>query len=404
MLACALETAECPAECKESGTTEPTPTDPGNVVKAGDLEVSVADYSSNIASIPYKGTVIFNSIDFKSSEAITVNTVTLEKAGLFDRNIIQNIWFERDGVAISSKGRLTIDGTAIVNFNRGFVVKSDEKLDLVVELSGEKIGSEVAFKFLGVESTAKSVSIKGQTSTYRTADYEVASLNFRQSGGVGTEYKLGSQSEYSFGQFTIENYNMSANGVLDTRDVVIKSITLKNNGKGTTIENLFKASDVKLLRNGENVAKSVTIDSRNLTIAFNDTITGGRSVVYTLVAGISYLDQEGTEVQFTLDKTSDLVAYETKTNFRTSNNVTAKDLPTYTIKGGKVVFSNDSSFPTSIDAGSGSSDIVIAKGTLTLSEPVTLGTATLFAPGLKKDTDIRTLALEIDGRLYQANQ
>jgi hypothetical protein len=403
MLACALETEECPSQCRTK-PGEPGTSEPGTVVKAGDLDVSVADYSSSIASIPYKGTIIFNSIAFKSSEAITVNSITLEKSGLFDRNIAQNIWFERDGVAVSSKGKLTIDGTAVVNFNRGFSVKSNEALDLVVELSGDKIGSEVAFKLLNVESTARNVSIKGQTNTYRTADYEVASLNFRQSGGTGTEYKLGSQSEYTFGQFTIDNYNMGANGVLDTRDVTVKSITLKNNGKGTTIENLFKASDVKLLRNGENVAKSVTIDSRNLTIAFNDTIAGGKSVVYTLVADIAYLDQEGTEVQFTLDKSSDLVAYETKTNFRTSNSGAKTDLPTYTIKGGKVVFSNDSSFPTSVDAGSGSSDVVIAKGTLTLSEAVTLGEAKLYGPDLKKDTDIRTLALEVDGRLYQATQ
>jgi len=90
--ACAVGDSSCPAACE-------TP----EVAKSGSLNVTLTDYSSSVKSAPLGGTMIFNAVKFASSEEVTVNTVTLERVGLSSRSDIDSVWFEKDGVAVSSK-------------------------------------------------------------------------------------------------------------------------------------------------------------------------------------------------------------------------------------------------------------------------------------------------------------
>jgi hypothetical protein len=56
---------------------------------AGDLTIAVADYSSEVRSIPMVGTVVFNAVDFKASEKVTIESVKLERTGLSDKSAIK---------------------------------------------------------------------------------------------------------------------------------------------------------------------------------------------------------------------------------------------------------------------------------------------------------------------------
>jgi hypothetical protein len=105
----------------------------------------------------------------------------------------------------------------------------------------------------------------------------------------------------------------------------------------------------------------------------------------------------------TLNKTSELVANEKSTNFRT--NVEGKDvsLRSYLFKGGKVTFTNDSNMSKTVNAAESSTDVVIAKGTLTVSEPIKLSTITfktLASNTVKASDVIKNLKLEIGGSTY----
>jgi hypothetical protein len=397
MLACALDSDDCPAECKASDEKD----DDGDttVVKAGNLEVSVSDYSSAVKSAPSVGTVIFNAVDFESSESITVNSIQLERIGLSSRSDIKGVWFEKDGVQISSKGNVSTDSKITLNFNKGFMVKSNESLDLVVELSGS-IGSEIAFRFIDLNSSAKNVSFNNKTTTtYRTTSYEVAKIDFSKNGGGDAIYKLGTQNEYTFGQFSIANQSTT-----DDKVINVKSITLRNNGTAD-LNNLLK--NVKVLRDNKDVVKSVSFDGRNLIISFDDTIEGGKRAIYTITAEIAALDRVGDTVQLDLRKGSDLVAYEKATGFRTMttpinpNTDDSVSLPKYTIEGGRVSFSNDSTFPKTIEAGSGATEVIIAQGNITTSESIKLG-ASKFAILNETGKTLRTLSLEIGGSRYTA--
>jgi predicted alpha/beta hydrolase family esterase len=91
LLACSLGSESCPAACVNKASEEETntPTNINDMPVAGDLTIAVADYSSNIKSAPSKGTVIFNAIDFKSSEKVVIESVKLQRSGLSDKSVIK---------------------------------------------------------------------------------------------------------------------------------------------------------------------------------------------------------------------------------------------------------------------------------------------------------------------------
>lgn len=389
-LACALETSECPAICKEHADEIDT-----TVVKAGDLKVSVADYSSQIKSAPMKGTVVFNSVALKASEAITINSIVLERVGLSSRADISGVRFEKDGEAISSKGKVSSDGKVTVNFTRGFTVKSNEVLDLVVELNGAAAGSQVAFKLVDASSTAKNVSVEGETTTYQTVNYTVAVAKFTAVNGDDATYKLGSQKTYTFGEFKIENvYDTTGK---EDKEIVIRSVVL-NNASGFDLEGLL--SNVQVYRDGKVVSKHVTLDGKTMVIALDDDeIAGGRTATYTIMGEIDSLERIPSYVNLELKKTSDLVAEEKATKFRTTNDAVAgAKSSVYAIEGGKIRFVNDNSFATSIDAGTGSNDVVVAQGVLEVAEPVLLKDLTISVPA--GATLIKNMSIEVAGSRY----
>ena len=391
ILACALGGDACPARCKGKG---PDTTNTGTNNTAGDLNINVVDYSNQIRSVPMVGISIFNAIKFDATNDVTVNSVTLERVGLSSRSDIKGVWFEKDGIAVSSRGTVATDGKVMTNFNKGFKVKSSETLDLVVELSGASAGAEIAFKFIGVDSTAKNAVYNAVTSTYRTAKYDVAALDFSNVGGTGNVvYKLGNQSELTFGQFKVSN---QAKG--DDRNVFLKSVTFRNNGTAD-LNSLLK--NVKVMRDNKVVSKSVSMDGRNITITLEDTINAGKAVVYTVMGEVASLERVGDTVQLELRKDRDLVAYEASTKFRTTMNKPIQDnswiMKNYKIDGGRVTLTNTAAFPKTVDAGSGSSDVVIADGTLTVAEPIKLPKMTL---AVNNTGVVRSLVLEIGGSRY----
>ena len=390
ILACALGGDACPARCKDKNPGANT----GTNNTAGDLNINVVDYSNQIRSVPMVGISIFNAIKFDATNDVTVNSVTLERVGLSSRSDIKGVWFEKDGIAVSSRGTVATDGKVMTNFNKGFKVKSSETLDLVVELSGASAGAEIAFKFIGVDSTAKNAVYNAVTSTYRTAKYDVAALDFSNVGGTGNVvYKLGNQSELTFGQFKVSN---QAKG--DDRNVFLKSVTFRNNGTAD-LNSLLK--NVKVVRDNKVVSKSVSMDGRNITITLEDTINAGKAVVYTVMGEVASLERVGDTVQLELRKDRDLVAYEASTKFRTTMNKPIQDnswiMKNYKIDGGRVTLTNTAAFPKTVDAGSGSSDVVIADGTLTVAEPIKLPKMTL---AVNNTGVVRSLVLEIGGSRY----
>ena len=213
-------------------------------------------------------------------------------------------------------------------------------------------------------------------------------------GTSGVVYKLGNQKEFTFWQFRVAN---QAAG--DDKNVFVKSVSFRNNGTAD-LNSLLK--NVKVTRDNKVVSKSISMDGRTMTITLEDTINAGKSVVYTITAEVASLERIGDTVQFELRKDRDFVAYEASTKFRTS----IKDpvpstnwrMKEYKIDGGRINLSNTAGFAKTVEAGSGATDVVIANGTINVSEPVKL-------PKISLTGDVavvRSLVLEVGGSRYSA--
>jgi hypothetical protein len=147
-----------------------------------------------------------------------------------------------------------------------------------------------------------------------------------------------------------------------------------------------------------------------MTIVFDDNeIESGKKAIYTIFAEVAQLNEVNQGVQLQLKKTTELVANEKGTNFRvayTSSTKNNMNLRSYLFKGGKVTFTNDSSLTKTVEAAAGSSDVVIAKGKLTISEPVKLEGLKLVASAATNTgvtEHIKDLKIEFNGSSYSAN-
>ncbi len=382
LLACSLGSDSCPAACVNKSNTDNeednrTPSNISDMPVAGDLTIAVADYSSSVKSAPAVGTVIFNAVDFKASEKVTIESVKLERIGLSSKSDIKGVWFEKDGVAVSAKASLSSDGTVTTRFYNNYSVSSTDTLDLVAELSGSA-GSEIAFKIIDAVTTAKNVSLNTETTTYRTTNYNVARINFVKKG-TAASYKIGEKKTYEIGKFQLSNENSSS----EDKDIVIKSLKLRNSGNwdiATLLKNVYVTKDSKT------VSKRVDIESKDLIIYFDDDVlASGKRGLYTIYAEVAQLDRVGDDVQLELRKNSELVANEISTNFRVAYASEMEKTPAnlvlakYTFNGGKTTFANAKDYAKTVEAAASSTDVEIANGTLTVAESIKLEGLTIGA-------------------------
>ena len=405
LLACSLGSDSCPAACQKKADEnaeedDRTPSNIADMPVAGDLTVAVADYSSEIRSVPAVATVVMNAVDFKASEKITIESIKLERTGLSDKSAIKWVWFEKDGIAVSAKASLNTDGVATTRFYNNYSVNGTDTLDLVVELNGSA-GSEIAFNITDVVSTAKNVSANTKTSTVRTTNYNVSKIGFKISGTDSVlEYKVWDSKSYEIGRFELNNEK----GGNEDKSIIVKSLKLKNNS-GLNLGDTFK--NVYVTRDSKTVSKSVTLDSKEMTIVFDDdVIESGKKGIYTIFAEVAQLNEVNQGVQLQLKKSTELVANEKGTNFRVAYVADYKNvnLRSYLFKGGKVTFTNDSSLTKTVESAAGSSDVVIAKGKLTISEPVKLEDFRIVSTTVDAATGhIKNLKLEVNGSTYSAN-
>ncbi len=434
ILACALDAtaAACPVACRPATPDGTTSVNTGSQA-AGDLNVSVVDYSAAVKSAP-KGIFVANTLKFAASEKINLDTLTLKRTGLGSQKDLKKVWLERNGVAVTNAASVGSDGLAVLNFksNRN-VVTTDEKtqvLDLVVELdTTATVGAEFAFDLKEVTSSAKNTTVKGTTSTYRVSAYEVVKLtaniinrngaNAGDTALVPFEYKLGNSSDYVIAEFSLESDSSS-----DDRDIFVKSLTFRNIGS-LDFADTFK--NVKVYRDSKVVSDKVEVNGKDITVSLGkDVIKANRKAIYTMRAEVATLEDISKTVQLKLKDNKDIIADENDTNFRTTIAFDANwqfkpgatvllypgELGLYKFNGGKVMFEGNANFPKTVNVGVGASDVTIAKGKLVVTEPVELpkieipydaGAGTWTTTDAEVAKVLRRLVLKVGDKRYSAD-
>jgi hypothetical protein len=115
-----------------------------------------------------------------------------------------------------------------------------------------------------------------------------------------------------------------------------------------------------------------------MTIVFDDDVlASGKKGIYTIMAEVAQLNEVDQSVTLQLKKSTELVANEKSTGFRVNNTSSNQNLKTYTFQGGKVTFTNDSKMAKTVNGAPSATDVVIARGTLTVAEPIKLSNIVL---------------------------
>lgn len=342
-----------------TGTGVVTPT------AAGDLSVGLNPTSATTGTqIPKAGIVKFAAVDFTAAASdVSLNSVELVKNGLSTVSSTTKVWFEKNGVRLSSKASFTSEGNVVISFAPAYVVKAGktETLDLYVELADTTAGTDYQFASKAIVSTAKNLSGSFVTGVLRTANYDVANIDFASAGSAST-YKA-STDFVELGAFKLTANDTKS----ETTDVKFQSVTLALSGSA----DLANLADLKLERNGATVSTSAVVDGKNVTFTLADIVKEGTTATYYIKGHVVNVERTTDTYQFRLKNTSDINVIEANSGFRAKVNATA-DLLVYSVSGGDVKFERDANTALSINAAPGTSSVTLMAGTITAKNAVRL--------------------------------
>ncbi len=350
VLSCSLGLDTCPAECQAVEAKEGTLT----------LSSAGVDYTS----VPMAGLVNFGSIKLAAAGAdITVNSIKIKMQGLANLTATHKVFFEKDGVRITSKASFT-DNVATVSFTTPLVVKSSETVDVIMELNETSAGDEIQLVSTDVSSTAQTVNGTFTSPVLRTADYTVMTVTGSAVNTTYPSYKVDSSKLVELGDF-----KLTTNTALN-RAVLVKSFTVNNSGNS----DLAYLEDLGLYRDEVLVSTKTTVGSKTVTFTLNDEIKNTQSsATYVIKGKIANGDRIGDTYNFYIRNTEDVNVIEKDSLFRTAfvkaNDVTASVV---TLAGGDLRFNEGSISAKTVVPGA--KEVVFYEGTLQSMESINLET------------------------------
>jgi len=203
-----------------------------------------------------------------------------------------------------------------------------------------------------------------------TVDYSAATLSISVKG-TDTNIDVGDEN-VTLGEFKLEETNSSSH-----KDVIIKSIRLKNAGNAS----LSNVKNLALYVDGQKVSTSTTIDGDYVTFTLNDyIIEDAKSKIFEIKGDIVEGD-DGDEITFTIKKNFDIYAVERGTNIGATILGTFPvpvTLRTYTLNAGKVKISEDTSNPSSQYVIADTDNVLVLVAKADLDQPVRVDSMKVF--------------------------
>ena len=376
LLACSLGSDSCPAACRDNGD-ETEVDDKGNVVvKSGDLSITATAATERKAIAT--GISDLDTITLRTSEDLTVNSITLERYGYSKAENV-TVWLEDayGNKIADAKDLSTSKDTVTLKIKKDYreMAAGENNITTVVQLSGATVWGTIGFKVTDVESSAKNVNL----SDYSAYTYDIIGYN----GSTATVNVKGNNKDY----------NYEANNFYEVSRLKVKAGTSAISVNGITLTNVATWTANKVFDVDKFVSKvEVTADGKavnglkyNLTkdneivMSFdNIDIDINKDVQFVVSIAMDSFDEFQSYARLVLADEGDLKATEKKTGARITVTAPKKmdgAWKYYKFAGSKIKFTN-TKLSSTIDAAQGSDDVVIAKGTITVGEEVKIPTLT----------------------------
>ena len=418
-LACAMESDECPAACREDASDEK---DPDEKVKSGDLSVKAT--ANNGGVILADGVSDLDTLTFKTSEEVEITKVVLERYGYSKNENVKRIWLEDDNGTVISNEATSLNSRAQATLTLKKDYRNvDGALNATIVFEGgdgtngtvkPNAWNTIWFKVVDVTSTAKNVDLENYSPyTYSVVDYDWADLIFTNRYADKT-YNWEAGEFYEVAKFKLKAPSDSA--------VEVKSFTLTDSLKNK-IEYDEYLEDVNVTVAGKEVKSSWSVNKDDeLVINLSDVELAAKdnSEFVVSIKLADGFDNMGESVNFYIASSSDISATDTKTNSRVlvkvlntewnavtyDNTNLAVGEKWYTVKfeGGKVKIS--STKLGNIEASEDSTDIVIAQWEITTYQTIKADKGVVKVTVTNVPTSakvVKAMRLEIAGDEYEGS-
>ena len=381
MLACLDPEGEayknCPAACREDANSETN--EDGEVVKSGDLAVTASPASERKAII---GAVSdLDTLKFKTSEEVTISKIVLERYGYSKGADVEKVWLEdEDGNEITTRKAINSRDQVELSFKKDYkTVDGSVNATIVVKLADSvTTGGTIGFKVISAESTAKNQEL--DKSWYTPYTYDMVGYDAVK---VSIDAK-GSDKDYNYEEWTmyeVAKFKLKAN----TSPLVVNGVNLENTYTGEKNLDMKDFLDkVEVLVNGEKVDwVKFTVEKKNkLNISFDSVdVAAKENATFTVNVALAGFDEYGAGVRFAVTAESDVKIQEKKTWARVS--VALPENPEWAqhkFVWSKIKLSNKKLW--NVEYAAGSSDVVVAEGTITLAESVELADKTFVVKAI----------------------
>ncbi len=331
-LACLLWTEDCPAECSDTPSTWNVETghtcDAGYtwsdtaqtcvVIKEGNLDVKVWSSNPSGRQIPWN----WNNIHMMSfvvtawDHDVTLNNVTIKKTAYTKNESVKALYVKNSKWLILTNQRaLNSDWSAVLNFKGWYVLKagSSEELKLYVDVVSW-VNKQFQFEISNAEYVDATANVSWGFpivwGLFNWIDYTAESIKFT-SNKTWTAYDTSATSELTVWDTNTEIWRFTLNVSSENKkDVYIKSIRLRNQ---RNVWDYFDGIKIQSANEINNV--DVVVDWKFVTFLFEwdwYKVPYWNNVTFYVLANVIWWDKNDI-VQFKLDDTSDIVAYEEDT-------------------------------------------------------------------------------------------
>ena len=382
-LACAMESDECPAACREDASENSDNTDK---VAKGDLEVT-ADAAPN-KKIIASGTSDLDTITFKTSEKVDINKITLERYGYSKADQVVEVRLEdQDGNVIADAKGLTKDKVTL-SLKKGYRTV-DGKLEATLVVTTSGADGTMGFKVTNVDSTAANVNLDDYSANlYDVVGYSSEEV-FVEIKGTAKDYNYEEGKSYEVARLKVKAGNSAIN---------VKGFTLTNASGldvGEFLDELTVTSegkDVKGLKYSVNKDDELVISFDEVKIDIN------KNATFVISASFKEFDDYEETIAYYIAETADVNAVEVKNGSRVKLNIEAAgktNAKAHKFAGGKIKIVNKKL--GNVDAAQGSEDIVVAEWNITVSEAI----SKLSFDITVNNTGVESLKFVINGDEYE---
>ena len=362
LLACSLGSDSCPAACQKDAD-ETTVDENGNkvVVKSGDLSISAT--AAEGKKVVKNGISDLDTITLRASEAITLNSVSLERYGLSSYEDVKEVWLENANGERISQGEKSFNSKDVVTLTikKDYrTLESEDTISVVIETTAATGASSIGVKVTGVESSAKNLDISNYSPyLYDVVAYTSSTVTIVPKGKATNTYHYVEGNSYEIGRFQVKAGNAA---------ILVNGFTLKNIA-GDSLDLDKYLDNITITLSDGTAVKNVKFTANKddeLKASFDGVSIGiNKNAIFVIEATFKNLDKYNKTIELKFDATDSLNVQEEKSWVRAkfTSWITLKQ---YTFQGGKIEVANEK-LSENIDASAGSSDVVIGKGKITLN-------------------------------------